>query len=66
MLHADIGHFAVIYRFRFAGGDAHGELLHGRYQLLEIRGGAIAAMTKYLKPLGPALFADFGLPLTCE
>ena len=32
-------------------------------QILEIRGGAIAAMTKYVKPLGPALFADFGLPL---
>ena len=32
-------------------------------QILEIRGGAIASMTKYVKPLGPALFADFGLPL---
>jgi hypothetical protein len=28
--------------------------------------GAIAAMTKYVKPLGPALFADFGLPPTCK
>ena len=35
-------------------------------QILEIREGAIAAMTKYMKPLGPALFADFGLPPTCE
>ena len=35
-------------------------------QILEIRGGAIAAMTKYVKPLGPALFADFGLPLTLQ
>jgi RNA polymerase sigma-70 factor, ECF subfamily len=32
--------------------------------LLEIRGGVIAAMTKYMKPIGPALFVDFGLPLT--
>jgi RNA polymerase sigma-70 factor (ECF subfamily) len=31
-------------------------------QILEIRGDAIAAMTKYMKPLGPALFVDFGLP----
>lgn len=35
-------------------------------QILEIREGAIAAMTKYVKPLGPALFADFGLPPTCK
>jgi RNA polymerase sigma-70 factor (ECF subfamily) len=35
-------------------------------QILEIRGGAIAAMTKYVKPLGPALFADFGLPLNLQ
>ena len=35
-------------------------------QILEIREGAIAAMTKYLKPLGPALFADFGLPLNLQ
>jgi RNA polymerase sigma-70 factor, ECF subfamily len=35
-------------------------------QILELREGAIAAMTKYLKPLGPALFADFGLPPTCK
>jgi RNA polymerase sigma-70 factor, ECF subfamily len=32
-------------------------------QILEIRGDAIAALTFYVKPLGPALFADFGLPL---
>jgi RNA polymerase sigma-70 factor (ECF subfamily) len=35
-------------------------------QILEIRAGAIAAMTKYVKPLGPALFADFGLPLELQ
>jgi RNA polymerase sigma-70 factor, ECF subfamily len=35
-------------------------------QILEVRAGAIVAMTKYMKPLGPALFADFGLPPTCE
>jgi hypothetical protein len=35
-------------------------------QILEIRGGAIAAMTKYMKPLAPALFAEFGLLATCE
>jgi RNA polymerase sigma-70 factor (ECF subfamily) len=35
-------------------------------QILEIRGDAIAAMTKYMKPLGPALFVDFGLPLIYE
>jgi RNA polymerase sigma-70 factor, ECF subfamily len=33
-------------------------------QILEIRGDAIAALTMYTKPLGPPLFADFGLPLT--
>ena len=32
-------------------------------QILEIRGDAIAALTMYMKPLGPPLFADFGLPL---
>lgn len=32
-------------------------------QILEIRENAIAAVTLYMKPLGPALFADFGLPL---
>jgi RNA polymerase sigma-70 factor, ECF subfamily len=35
-------------------------------QILEIRGGAIAALAMYVKPLGPALFADFGLPLIYE
>jgi len=35
-------------------------------QILEIRGGAIAAMTKYVPPLGPALFADFGVPLDLQ
>ena len=33
-------------------------------QILEIRGDAIAALTMYMKPLGPPLFADFDLPLT--
>ena len=32
-------------------------------QILEIRGDAIAALTMYTKPLGPPLFADFGLSL---
>ena len=30
-------------------------------QILEVRNGGIAALTQYMKPLGPALFADFGL-----
>jgi RNA polymerase sigma-70 factor (ECF subfamily) len=35
-------------------------------QILEIRGSAIAAMTKYVSPLAPALFVDFGLPFTLQ
>jgi RNA polymerase sigma-70 factor (ECF subfamily) len=33
-------------------------------ELLEIQGDAISALTAYVKPLGPTLFAEFGLPLT--
>jgi len=33
-------------------------------EVLEIQGDAISAVTKYLKPLAPELFAEFGLPLT--
>jgi RNA polymerase sigma-70 factor (ECF subfamily) len=33
-------------------------------EVLEIQGHAISAVTKYLKPLAPELFAAFGLPLT--
>jgi RNA polymerase sigma-70 factor (ECF subfamily) len=33
-------------------------------QVLEIHGDAICALTAYLKPLAPELFAEFGLPLT--
>jgi RNA polymerase sigma-70 factor (ECF subfamily) len=32
-------------------------------QVLEIQGNAVSALTLYVKPLGPGLFADFGLPL---
>ena len=33
-------------------------------EVLEIEGDAISALTKYMKPLAPELFAEFGLPLT--
>jgi RNA polymerase sigma-70 factor (ECF subfamily) len=33
-------------------------------EVLEIQGDAISALTKYMKPLAPELFAEFGLPLT--
>jgi RNA polymerase sigma-70 factor (ECF subfamily) len=33
-------------------------------EVLEIQGDAISAVTKYMKPLAPELFAEFGLPLT--
>jgi len=33
-------------------------------QVLDIQGDAICALTAYLKPLAPELFAEFGLPLT--
>lgn len=32
-------------------------------QLLEIQDDSISALTAYVKPLGPTLFAEFGLPL---
>ena len=33
-------------------------------QVLEIRRNTIAALTFYVRPLGPTLFEDFGLPIT--
>jgi len=33
-------------------------------EVLEIQGDAIVALTKYMRPLAPELFAEFGLPLT--
>lgn len=64
--------------FRLTATGANGQPAFGLYsckpgeaifrahsiQILEIRGDAIAALTMYMKPLGPPLFADFGLPLT--
>ena len=63
--------------FRLTATGANGQPAFGLYsckpgeatfrahsiQILEIRGDAIAALTMYMKPLGPPLFADFGLPL---
>ena len=64
--------------FRLAATEANGQPAFALYsckpgetifhahsiQVLEIRQGTIAALTFYVRPLGPTLFEDFGLPLT--
>lgn len=63
--------------FRLAATAANGQPAFGLYsckpgdptyrahsiQVLELQGGGISALTAFMKPLGPALFADFALPL---
>lgn len=64
--------------FRLVATRANGQPAFGLYsckprdptyhahsiQVLEVNGDGIAGMTTFLKPMAPALFAEFGLPLT--
>jgi RNA polymerase sigma-70 factor, ECF subfamily len=63
--------------FRLVATRANGQPAFGLYsckpadptyrahsiQVLQLQGDAISSLTAFMKPLGPALFADFGLPL---
>lgn len=63
--------------FRLAATAANGQPAFGLYsckpgdpayrahsiQVLELQGDTIASLTAFMKPIGPALFAEFGLPL---
>lgn len=64
--------------FRLVATRANGQPAFGLYsckpadstyrahsiQVLELQGDTISSLTAFMKPLGPALFADFGLPVT--